>query len=401
MVSRAGSYYHHHIDKVAIKPRPKTCLVGHATRRRGRPRARAAANGTAPDRPPARDRRALRRRRNHRPLRRRLQAPPRRRPRPGLPPSSQRPTPASTPPSSSASPTHSATAAPPPPPITYNLLCSSPCPRATSCALVLWRRDPEPELRVCNTSTGDVTPLPCTDVEGKWGNGGIYRPALLNLGRRCSSFELLVMDVCFRTRIFSSRSGSWGAIRVVKPPPEHDSWCAIDEAMRTSPAVVRRTVYWICRSTRNPAAGVFVLALHVGAAQATAIAPPLQGCGVGSTASCVSLTEVGNRLGMVVSGTEVISIWRLSTEGWWSQEVVIRKQAIAPGMDVKWMDSWCVGFRREKGGTMLLWMERVGLVQIHLGTKEATVLCSRSSRHDHTTAVATVRLGDIDLASLF
>ncbi|CAN6281144.1 unnamed protein product [Urochloa humidicola] len=267
--------------------------------------------------------------------------------------------------------------------------------------LVLWRRDPEPELRVCNTSTGDVTPLPCMDVEGKWGNGGIYRPALLNIGRRCSSFELLVMDVCFRTRIFSSRSGSWGAIRVVKPPPEHDSWCAIDEAMRTSPAVIRRTVYWICRSTRNPAAGVFVLALHVGAAQATAIAPPLQGCGVGSTASCVSLTEVGNRLGMVVSGTEVISIWRLSTEGWWSQEVVIRKQAIAPGMDVKWMDSWCVGFRREKGGTMLLWMERVGLVQIHLGTKEATVLCSRSSRHDHTTAVATVRLGDIDLASLF
>ncbi|CAN6303334.1 unnamed protein product [Urochloa humidicola] len=269
--------------------------------------------------------------------------------------------------------------------------------------LVLWRRDPEPELRVCSTSTGDVTSLPCMDVEGKWGSGGIYRPVLLNLGRAGRrSFELLVMDVCFRTRIFSSKSGSWGAIRVVKPPPEHDSWSAVEEAMRASPAVVRRTVYWICRSTRNPAAGVFVLALHVGASQATAITPPPQGCGVGSSAaSCISLTEVENRLGMVVSGTEVISIWRLSTEGRWSQEVVIRKKAVvAPRMDVKLMDSWCVGFRREKSGAVLVWIERIGLVQINLGTKEVTVL-RRSSRHKHRSAVPTVRLCDIDLASLF
>ncbi|CAN6286641.1 unnamed protein product [Urochloa humidicola] len=269
--------------------------------------------------------------------------------------------------------------------------------------LVLWRRDPEPELRVCNTSTGGVTPLPCLDgIEGKWGNGGIYLPALINLGRGCrrrrSSFELLVMDVCFRTRIFSSRTGSWGAIRVVKPPPEHDSWCAVDEAMRTSPAVVRRTVHWVCRSTRG--AGVFVLALHVGAAQATAIAlpPPLGWC-LGSVESCVSLTDAGDRLGMVVSGTEMISIWRLSTttKGW-SQEVAISKQVIAPGMDATRTDSWCVGFR-EKSGAVLLWMESVGLVQINLGTKEATVL-HRGNQHGDTSAVTPVRLWEMDLASL-
>ncbi|CAL4944666.1 unnamed protein product [Urochloa decumbens] len=263
--------------------------------------------------------------------------------------------------------------------------------------LVLWRRDPEPELRVCDTSTGAVTPLPCMDVEGKWGNGGIYRPALINLGR--NSFELLVMDVCFRIRIFSSRSGSWGAIRVVKPPPEHDSWCAVDQAMRTSPAVVRRTVHWVCRSTRGT--GVFVLALHVGAAQATAIAPPPPlGCCrlIGSSVeSCVSLAaDAADRLGMVVSGAEVISIWKLSTEGRWSQEAVISKQVIAPGMDAV---CWCVGFRQESGA-VLLWMERVGLVQINLGTKEATVL-RRCSRHGDTSAVTPVRLRDIDLASLF
>ncbi|CAL4927626.1 unnamed protein product [Urochloa decumbens] len=265
--------------------------------------------------------------------------------------------------------------------------------------LVLWRRDPEPELRVCNTSTGAVTTLPCIDVEGKWGSGGIYRPALINLGRGCrrNSFELLVMDVCFRTRIFSSRDASWGAIRIVKPPPEHDSWCAVDEAMRTSPAVVRGTVHWVCRSTRGTAAsgGVFVLALQVGAAQATAIEPP-QGCGVGSTASCVSLTDAADRLGMVVSGAEAISTWKLSTKGWWSQEAVISKHVIAPGMDASRTVCWCVGFRK-KSGAVLLWMERVGLVQINMGTKAATVL----RRCSHPSAATPVRLRDIDLASLF
>ncbi|KAG2534795.1 hypothetical protein PVAP13_9NG085000 [Panicum virgatum] len=206
-----------------------------------------------------------------------------------------------------------------------------------------------PELRVCNASTGGVTSLPCMDVEGKWGSGGIYRPALLNLGRGGRSFELLVMDVCLRTRIFSSGTGSWGPICVVKPPPEHGSWCVIDEAMPTFPAVVRRTVHWICRSARG--AGMFVLALRVGAAQATAIAPPPPAGRLGGTASC-TLTDAAGTLRMVVSEAEAVSMWRMSAEGW-SQEAVISKQwitkQVAAGMDASRTACWCVGFRERSG----------------------------------------------------
>lgn len=254
--------------------------------------------------------------------------------------------------------------------------------------LVLWRREPAPELRVCNTLTGIFTSLPCMDVEGKWGNGGIYRPALLNLGRRAAgrrSFELLVMDVCFRTRIFSSRTGEWGAIRIIKPPPEHDSWCVIEEAMRTSPAVVGRTVHWVCRSTRSAAAGdVFVLALRVGVLQATAIEAPKR-CVVSGTASC-ALTDAAGILRMVVSGTEAVSMWRLTSEERWSLEAVISKQQVVPGVDASRTVCWCVG---ENRGAVLLWMERIGLVQLNLGTKTA--------RRDDATPV---RLHEIDLASL-
>ena len=266
--------------------------------------------------------------------------------------------------------------------------------------LVLWRRDPRPELRVCNAFTGGVTSLPLMDVEGKWGSGGIYRPALLNLGRGGRSFELLVMDVCLRTRIFSSRTGWWGSIRVVKPPPEHGSWCVIDEAMPTSPAVVRRTVHWICRSARG-AGGVFVLALRVGAAQATAIPPPPP-ARLGGTASC-TLTDAAATLRMVVSETEAVSMWRLSAEGW-SQEAVISKQGIAKqvaaGMDARRTACWCVGFS-ERSGAVTFWMERVGLVHLDLGTMEVVVVLRWCREDDGTRAVAPVRLQEIDLAALF
>ena len=187
---------------------------------------------------------------------------------------------------------------------------------------------------------------------------------------------------------------------MVKPPPEHGSWCVIDEAMPTSPAVVRRTVHWICRSARG-AGGVFVLALRVGAAQATAIPPPPP-ARLGGTASC-TLTDAAATLRMVVSETEAVSMWRLSAEGW-SQEAVISKQGIAKqvaaGMDARRTACWCVGFS-ERSGAVTFWMERVGLVHLDLGTMEVVVVLRWCREDDGTRAVAPVRLQEIDLAALF
>nr|TKV91050.1 hypothetical protein SEVIR_9G069800v2 [Setaria viridis] len=273
--------------------------------------------------------------------------------------------------------------------------------------LVLWRHEAEaePELRVCNTFTGNVACLPYMDGEvGKWGNPGIYRPALLTVADAGRSFELLAMDGCLRTCIFSSKDGSgkWGAIRLVTLPPEHDCWCFVNQSAHTSPAIIGRIVHWICRSTQR-AAGVFILAVNADSAQATAIEPPPQGYlgGSSSTGSCCTLAATPEgKLSMFVPEAEVISMWTLSTEGW-SRDAVICKHGIGkqvmPGVDVNGMICWCVGFG-ERSRAVIFWMEKVGLIELNLGTMKANVL-PWGGEHD-TSRIAGVCFHEIDVASL-
>ncbi|CAL4944663.1 unnamed protein product [Urochloa decumbens] len=270
--------------------------------------------------------------------------------------------------------------------------------------LVLWRHEAgaHPELRVCNTFTGHVTSLPYADEEdGKLGNPCIYRPALLAVDDAGRSFELLVMDGCLRACVYSFKDGSgrWGAKRLVKPPPEHNSWCFVKQLMHTSPAVVGRTVYWICSST---AGSLFILAVHADEAQAMAIEPPPLGGYLGlagsSMGSCTLATTAEGKLGMFVPETEVISMWTLSDEGW-SRDVVISKyeinKQVMPGMDANRMICWCVGVI-ERSRTLIFWMEKVGLIQLNLGTMKANVLPWGGDEHD----IAGVFFHEIDMASL-
>ncbi|CAN6281147.1 unnamed protein product [Urochloa humidicola] len=273
--------------------------------------------------------------------------------------------------------------------------------------LVLWRHEAgtHPELRVCNTFTGHVISLLYMDEEnGKWGNPCIYRPALLSVDDAGRSFEMLVMDGCLRACVFTFNDGGgrWSPKRLVKPPPEHNSWCFVKQLMETSPAIVGRTVHWICYSTPAPpaAGGVFILAVHADEAQAMAIEPPppLGYPGSSSMGSCTLTATAEGKLGMFVPETEVISMWTLSEEGW-SRDVVICKyeinKQVMPGMDANQMICWCVGVI-ERSRTMIFWMEKVGLIQLNLGTMKADVLPWGGDEHD----IAGVFFHEIDIASL-
>ncbi|CAN6309094.1 unnamed protein product [Urochloa humidicola] len=122
-----------------------------------------------------------------------------------------------------------------------SLLRSSELLSSRDGLLVLRPHSDKRVARVYNAFTGHVTTLLCVDAKGmKWGNGGIYRPAWLAVsggGGGGASFKVLAMDVCLRARIFSSKDGEWGPIRVVRPPPEpNDHWAFIKHAADKSPS---------------------------------------------------------------------------------------------------------------------------------------------------------------------
>ncbi|KAL6894186.1 hypothetical protein ACP4OV_008284 [Aristida adscensionis] len=288
--------------------------------------------------------------------------------------------------------------------------------------LVLWRGDGdgdgdgEPSLRVCNTITGAVTSLPCMDVEGKWCSGGIYRPVLFAVAGAGRAFKLLVMDVCMRAKVFSSRAGKWGPIRVVQPPPRRGSWCVIKEAAHTAPAVIGRTAHWLCSSMREPAAAaggghgdVFILALHANAAQATAIDPPPCCLAGAPDGSCALAATAGRELIVVAAEAAAISTWTLSPEAegpTWSRQVVISrreigKQLAAAGMGGGGGVAWHVEAFGESSGALLLRVERAGLVQLSLPRKEAVLLRAASAKGGWGKRVfARAWLHERNLASL-
>ncbi|KAL6636830.1 hypothetical protein ACP70R_024402 [Stipagrostis hirtigluma subsp. patula] len=302
--------------------------------------------------------------------------------------------------------------------------------------LVLWRNQ-EPskssrvfpveqiraEIRVCNTFTGHVAHLPYTDLGHGRGVNYIFRPVLLALDGFGRSFELLVMEVPIgtddnkhmRTQIFSSQETNWRDVRLAHLPLGYLYMNSIDVA----PVVIGRTVYWLCHvipasaTTTTRSATIAIFILQVDTACATTVKLP-QEC-LSGRESCHDLDKGlilataadGTKLGVVVGEGLVISMWTLTPEeGYnrWSRQVVIRRQEIDKQLDAA--ITGVVGaygrifFDRfgERSGTVIFWIERLGLLQLNLGTKKAHVL--RSCRHNEFVYSVQANLHEIDLPSL-
>ncbi|OEL13807.1 Zinc finger CCCH domain-containing protein 22 [Dichanthelium oligosanthes] len=210
------------------------------------------------------------------------------------------------------------------------------------------------QLLVCNTITGHATSLPTMDLVGPAAQGtesGIYRPAFLSTDGGGRSFELLVMYTYSGngilqplhqvrdTQIFSSQKAKWGATRKIHLPQGVE----LVEATSTDPAIIERSVHWLCKNIAEPVLrdnDLCILALHADAAEATAIKLPqelltsIEGRSSRGTASRITdslilaATEEGKRLNLVVAEKLMISVWTLlQDEGSssWSRQVLIRR----------------------------------------------------------------------------
>ena len=102
---------------------------------------------------------------------------------------------------------------------------------------------------------------------------------------------------------------------------------------------------------------------------------------------------------MVLAEDGRISMWTLSQQRQWSQQVSISMAPIGEQLATAGLEA-CGAIRFEsfggRSGTVLLWIAGVGLVRLDLGTKKATLLCSCSHRDTCWTC-----LQEMDLASLF
>jgi hypothetical protein len=263
-------------------------------------------------------------------------------------------------------------------------------------------------VRFCvfDTSTGSVTDVPGPD--GYWGKRSTYCPALITVDGAGRHFELILLHRYWRMQTFSSRTGKWGAARSVKSPlgRRRTTWMTADEESFTAPVVIGRTVYWICdlgNCLGGPQhhEGVVVLALHVDdTAHATVIKlPTILSTTPNPFKSLILATTKEGRLSVAVAGYLAISVWTMAQPdqgpagSWsaWSLQIVIDRRLTAglvPCTAVRF--EWFA----ERTGTVLLVMDGLGLVEIDLRTKDATVL-----RCD-ATDVRGACLHEIDVVSL-
>ncbi|CAL4927632.1 unnamed protein product [Urochloa decumbens] len=263
------------------------------------------------------------------------------------------------------------------------------------------------ELRVYNTVTGHVASLPTMDVRvdlDKQGYKEMFPPSLLSVDGAGRSFELLVLyksmgSYQLRSKIHSTISseeennGRWSAATEILCPP---ALKLTTRETRTSPAIIGRTVHWLCVNRRQH--DLVILAIHaaeVADVQATATVIELPQELLASMAdrpsydvhphanSLILAATAGGKkkkLSLVVAEKLVISVWTLQPElgstGSWSRQVVIRRREIdrklTAGLDAYQPIRFDVF--GEKSGTVLFWMKMVGLVQLNIGTKKARVL---------------------------
>ena len=238
---------------------------------------------------------------------------------------------------------------------------------------------------------------------------GLYRPALLTAAAGGRSFELLVLSRDLRTQTFSAQDGTWGAVRHVSGYLCHGHGWQSSMESATAPVVVGRTIYRLCRRLKRTSEfdrdEVAILAVDADAATADSIelrlscfwsrSRPVEEHILGATAE-------GTKLSVVLAEDGRISMWTLSQQREWSQQVSISRAAIdeqlatTAGLELE----ACGAIRFEsfggRSGTVLLWVAGVGLVRLDLGTKKATLLCSCSHRDTCWTC-----LQEMDLASLF
>ncbi|CAL4958115.1 unnamed protein product [Urochloa decumbens] len=289
-------------------------------------------------------------------------------------------------------------------------------PASSREALLVLRRDPDHERRgfvellVCNAVTGHATPLPPMELllaPSRAIRADVYRPALLSTGGCGSSLELLVME----TQIFSSQAAGWGAARRIHFLPQHEQ---LAEATSTAPAVIGRRVHWLCNNRGHYS--MVILALHAEAAQATVIQLPQElvaNLGGSYAMSCpahnliLAATAEGKRLSLVVAEKFVISVWTLlpdegsSSSSSWSREVVIRRREMGRELQLAAAVDAYQPIRfdvfGERSGTVLFWMQEIGLVKLNLGTKKAELLW-KGGNPDSRDARAF--LHEVDLVSL-
>jgi hypothetical protein len=280
-------------------------------------------------------------------------------------------------------------------------------------------------LRVCNTITGHVTSLPSTSIGLR--ASGVYQPALLSVDDDAArSFKLLVM--CSKlngrllTQTFSSQEGEWGAARKIHinnnlPPGVQGLY----EASSTAPAVVWRSVHWLCYT--NPVSvyadrELIILAVRAESACANVIKLPQELLiRMGSPSSgwtswwtsyagrfmlaATATAEGERRLSLVAAEPFVISMWTLvlhPDEGssiLWSRQEVIQRQEIVRPLTGVLHASHSIRFSMfgERSGTVLFWMQigetnQAILVQLNLVTKKTLVLWRGSDHCCNYTAHA-------------
>ncbi|KAI4979577.1 hypothetical protein ZWY2020_016330 [Hordeum vulgare] len=163
-------------------------------------------------------------------------------------------------------------------------------------------------LRVCHSFTGVVSVLPSVSIRD-------YRKhALLSVEDNDRAFEILVADERLCIHIYSFREGRWGPIRAALPRRQsrqfHDSY----------PLVMGRTVHWLCNLEPLPLryclAGTRYRRQDADTMEASMIDLP-RGCTSRMTTSMshrglLLASSVDGRLKVVLSETQVISMWTMS-----------------------------------------------------------------------------------------
>uniref|UniRef100_A0ACD5X4V4 Uncharacterized protein n=1 Tax=Avena sativa TaxID=4498 RepID=A0ACD5X4V4_AVESA len=274
-------------------------------------------------------------------------------------------------------------------------------PVASRDRLLLLRRHgdypypPNVELKVCDTTTGVVNTLPATALS--------YAHAFLSVSDADGSYELLVTDKHFRFQTYSSKRGQWDAVR------EASSFTVHTHRVDASAArVIGRTVYWLCRVNPGGECWDGLLALDADAAEAMTmtmdIPPVLSGLMPCKRDKQLLLASVSGRLSMLVAGTCGIWMWT-SPPGWsphhlaetWSWQLVIAAEEVVRPMmgQVSSPLSFTLEGFGERSGTVIVRVDRRGLLRLDLGTKLVTWL--------HNTGYASVSslfMHETDMASL-
>jgi hypothetical protein len=302
--------------------------------------------------------------------------------------------------------------------------------------LILWRNRrqdvSEPYVRqvdllVCNVFTGELTRPPSIYVDGSAGIAGdMYRPALLATEGGRHSLELLVMDKSLQIHTLSSLDGSkWADVRprrVHSPQIDHQYFpVPIKKVCGAPAAVIGRIIHWLCH-LRNPLnLPTIILAVDADTAEAAAIELP-EGCltSLGSwetflyptedrlmLAATTTTTDKASRLSLLVAETTAISMWTLITppgEGsnGWMWQAVIRRRELGVQLGSGLSTYKAIRFKAfgERSGTVLFWIDWVGLVQLSLVTNKAVLLRADNSNSRRMGEEGRACLHEVDMESL-